>query len=105
MGIPRRVWIVCGTLSAVRIALFLVIYLSGNTYSAQWQLAYVPFLFIDLPASIIYLTAGWPVPVPEAIVGPLWWFFMPLGVWWLVWGRRKRKGTATMQSNNRWRGP
>jgi hypothetical protein len=82
-----RVLQVCGGLCILRLALFMLIWLYNNTADAQWQLAYLPFLAIDFPVSLFYTKL--PVPIPEGLIGPMWWFLMPLSVWWLIWGRRK----------------
>lgn len=92
MAVPRRVWVICTALSTARIVTFLFVYFSdGGTASAQWQLAFLPFLAIDFPASALYELRFMPIPLTEAIVGPIWWFLMPLGVWWLVVGRRSKR--------------
>jgi hypothetical protein len=87
MKVPRRVLAICGFLCALRCALFLFVWLQNDTSQAQWQLAYLLFLPVDFPVSVLYRHL--PVPVPEGLVGPIWWFLMPLGIWWLVWGRHR----------------
>ena len=77
----------CAALCAVRVILFLGVWLHTSESEAQWQLAYLPFLGLDFPVSLLYQKL--PVPLPEAIVGPLWWFAMPFGIWWIIWGRRR----------------
>jgi hypothetical protein len=89
MKVHSRVLLVCGCLSALRVALFLAIWIHNNTSEAQWQLAYLPLLAIDFPISLVYTAL--PIPVPEGLIGPVWWFLMPLGIWWLIWGRRKAR--------------
>jgi hypothetical protein len=84
------VLMVCGGFFVLRVALFTIIWLHTDTSDAQWQLAYVPFLAIDFPVSLVYTKL--PVPIPEGLIGPIWWFLMPLGIWWLIWGRRKARG-------------
>jgi hypothetical protein len=90
MKLHSRVLLICGYLFVARIALFLAIWLGNDTSWAQWQLAYLPFLAIDFPISLIY--TKFPVPIPEGLMGPIWWFLMPLGMWWLIWGHRKAPG-------------
>lgn len=88
MAIPKRIWILAVLLSCIRIVAFLGVWLNLRTDEAQWQLAYLPFLVFDFPASIIYFQSWAPIPLAEAIVGPIWWFALPIGIWWLVKGRR-----------------
>ena len=87
MVIPRRVLITCVSLGATRALLFLGVWVHNSELDAQWQLAYLPFLAIDFPISYFY--QAFPVPIPEAVVGPIWWCAMPFGIWWVIWGRRR----------------
>jgi hypothetical protein len=73
--IPRRVWKFAAILASIRLLLFLAVF-SLQSEDAHWQLVYVPFLVIDFPLSLIY--SWFPVPWAEAILGPIWWFILPL---------------------------
>jgi len=72
----RNVFIVAFGLAVIRLAAFFFIFLNNRTDVAQWQLAYVPLWIADLPVSLTY---RWlPVPWAEAIIGPIWWFCLPV---------------------------
>jgi hypothetical protein len=90
--IPRKVWIWGGALAGARALGFCLIY-ANQSHDAQWQLSYFPLWVIDFPVSIFYFVIPVPIPAAEGIVGPIWWFFLPLIVWRLFLFRRK--------SNNR----
>jgi hypothetical protein len=71
-------------------------YLAFYTTDAQWQLNLIPLWIADLPITVIY---WWlPVPIGEAFIGPVWWFFLPQLIWWAIYGRRMKK-------NNRMKEP
>ena len=89
--LPRRVLLTCSAFAALRFAAFVAIY-STQSYDAQWQFEYLPLWISDLPISLVYIFARLPIPYAEGIIGPIWWFFLPFGVWWL-WGRWKARRT------------
>ncbi len=68
------------SLATIRLSLFFYIYFNQST-DAQWQLDYFPLWIIDFPISIIYFVASVPIPLAEGIIGPIWWFFLPLIFW------------------------
>lgn len=77
----RNVFIVALGLAVLRFAAFLFIFLNNRSDVAQWQLAYLPLRAADLPVSLAY---RWiPVPWAEAVIGPTWWFCLPLIFAWL----------------------
>ena len=78
--------------SAGRAILFLLIYLTTQSFDAQWQLAYIPILIIDLPVSLLYWRL--PFPIGEAFIGPVWWFILSRLVWGAI-SRDKIKGKRT----------
>jgi hypothetical protein len=63
--------------ATLRFAAFLVVWLLAST-DAQWQLAYLPFWVTDFPMSLVY--RFFPVPLPEALFGPVWWFCVPVAL-------------------------
>jgi hypothetical protein len=86
MMIPRVVWYWSIALSGLRVAAFWIIY-ANQSHDAQWQLSYIPLWIADFPISLSY--GFLPIPDTEAIIGPIWWFLLPLLVWWLFRGRRQ----------------
>ncbi len=72
------VWILSAVLAIARLSFFAAIYFS-QSHDAQWQLSYLPLWFIDLPISILYFKL--PIPWAEAIIGPVWWFLLPVIIW------------------------
>jgi hypothetical protein len=55
------------------IAVVLISY--PESFDAQWQLSYAPLWIADFPITLLY---WWlPIPVGEALIGPVWWFFLP----------------------------
>jgi hypothetical protein len=77
-------------LCVLRLAAFYAIYATRST-DAQWQLAYLPLWLIDFPVSVSYFSL--PIPRAEAVIGPIWWFVLPL----LVWLIRRRWAKAGAQ--------
>ena len=71
----RKVLLVALTVAAVRLAAFFVILLNQPD-DAQWQLSYFPLWISDFPISLLYFLV--PIPWAEAIIGPLWWFALPV---------------------------
>jgi hypothetical protein len=65
-------------LGAARLlAVMLVSY--PNSTEAQWQLSYTPLWIADFPITFLY---WWlPIPVGEAFIGPVWWYFLPQFIW------------------------
>lgn len=78
----RGLWFAAG-----RMVLFLALFAVQST-DAQWQLVYLPLWVLDFPVSLGYFYLRLPIPWVEAIVGPIWWFILPL-LAWLVLGRRR----------------
>lgn len=78
--IPDRVWNWSAALAGARFMAFLLI-AAGSNFGAQWQLGYVPLWIADFPISVIYFLANLPIPLAEAVVGPLWWGSLPLLYW------------------------
>ena len=50
---PGEIWILSTLLGAVHFSIFASIYFT-QSHDAQWQLAYLPFLIVDFPISILY---------------------------------------------------
>jgi hypothetical protein len=86
MKIPAQVWIFGRRFLLVRIAFVGLLVLSGHP-KAGLELGYKPALVADFPVSLLYLIAPKAGPYLAAIVGPIWWFFLPVAGWWLIWGR------------------
>src|ERR1039457_2942776 len=86
--IPRKVWILSATLASVRFLAFLGIY-ANQSHDAQWQLSYFPLWVVDFPISVAYFVC--PVPFAEAVIGPIWWFFVPMIIWWLFRSRKSKQ--------------
>jgi hypothetical protein len=87
--LPRKIWVCSTVLALVRFLVFLVIH-ANQSHDAQWQLAYLPLWIVDFPISIAYFAC--PIPWAEALIGPVWWFFLPIFIWRLVqaWKNRKK---------------
>jgi hypothetical protein len=81
LKIPSRVLFVSVVLGALRLLAFWFINSSVRHDAAQWQLAYVPLFLADLPVSAGYIFLRIPYPYAEAIIGPFWWFMLPITVW------------------------
>jgi|SRR3954465_6482418 hypothetical protein len=60
-----------------QIAAFFFIFVN-QSHDAQWQLDYFPLWVADLPISLTYFALKLPFPLAEAIIGPLWWFCLPV---------------------------
>lgn len=73
----RKVFVVAFTLAAARLAAFLVTFLNQSR-DAQWQLSYCPLWVADFPISLTYFVL--PIHWAEGILGPIWWFCLPVGV-------------------------
>jgi hypothetical protein len=71
-----------------RIAAYLA--LSVPTDQAQWQLALLPLNLADFPITFIYWFIV-PAPFGEMVIGPIWWFALPILIWNAAnkWGRPK----------------
>jgi hypothetical protein len=68
---------------------FGALYFQQST-DAQWQLVYWPLWLLDFPISFLYFPL--PIPFGEGIVGPIWWFLLPLIVWSIL--RRRKNGST-----------
>jgi hypothetical protein len=88
--IPSRVWALSRRLFFCRLAYVGLLVLSGHPQAAL-QLGYKPALLADFPISLLYLVGPTSGSTLAAIVGPIWWFFLPI-VCWLIWGRRDNSG-------------
>jgi len=86
---PRKVLIVSATLASLRFLAFYVIY-ANQSHDAQWQLAYIPIWAVDFPISIAYSVCRLPIPLAEAAIGPIWWFFVPIIIWRLFLRRKSQ---------------
>jgi hypothetical protein len=75
--VPRKILISSTALAAARWLAFYAIYVN-QSHDAQWQLSYLPLDAVDLPISIGYFVCRLPIPLAEAIIGPIWWFFVPI---------------------------
>jgi hypothetical protein len=75
---PRKIWIWRAVLGTARLAMFVAIHFR-QSHDAQWQLSYLPLWIIDFPISILYFKC--PIPLAEGIVGPSWWFLIPILFW------------------------
>ena len=84
--IPRRVLLASRWLALGRLTFTLLLILSGHP-QAGLELGYKAALISDFPASLLYFgpASG---PILAAVVGPIWWFVLPIVVWWLIAGRR-----------------
>jgi hypothetical protein len=85
----RKIWILSAALATVRLSIFAAIYLT-DSHDAQWQLSYLPLWVVDLPISFSYHWIAF--PLAEGIIGPAWWFFLPILLWWIF---RRRRGDKT----------
>lgn len=73
----------------LRVLAFVVVRATAGS-DAQWQLAYLPLWIIDFPISAVYFIAPLPIPTAEAIIGPIWWFFLPISIWAFRRSRSRR---------------
>ena len=89
MKVPTQVrtFSLCFLLVRLTFVGFLV--LSGHP-QAGLELGYKPALVADFPVSLLYLIAPNTGAYVAAIVGPIWWFFLPIVGWWLIWGRSNK---------------
>lgn len=71
----KKALVVALCLAVVRLGAFFVIFLN-QSHDAEWQLSYSPLWIADLPISLLYFLL--PIPWAEAIIGPLWWFALPV---------------------------
>ncbi len=83
--IPSKVLIWSATLASVRFLAFLGIY-THQSHDAQWQFSYFPLWVVDFPISVPYFIC--PIPFAEAVIGPIWWFFVPMIIWRLLRNRK-----------------
>lgn len=88
---PRGVWQFSAALAVGRFLVFLVVYMNQPT-DALWQFAYAPLWIADFPLSVLYIALRAPIPIAEAVVGPIWWFCMPLVIG--RWLERRRATTG-----------
>jgi hypothetical protein len=91
MNVPARVWAVGRWLLFARLGFVGLILLSGHP-QAGLELGYKPALVADFPVSLLYLISPKAGPLLAAVVGPIWWFFLPLICWWLIraWRAKSR---------------
>jgi hypothetical protein len=87
VNIPRSVWYWSVALCGTRLLAFWIIN-ANLSHDAQWQLSYFPLWDADFPVSVAYFTGQLPIPIAEAVIGPIWWFLLPMLVWSLFRGRR-----------------
>jgi hypothetical protein len=75
---PRKIRIWSIAFATARFAIFAAIYFN-QSHDAQWQLSYLPLWIVDLPISFLY---HWvPYPLAEGLIGPIWWFLIPIIFW------------------------
>jgi hypothetical protein len=89
MKLPAQVWAFSRRFFFVRLAFVGFLVLSGHP-QAGLELGYKAALFADFPVSLLYLIDPKTGPMLAAIVGPIWWFFLPIVGWWLIWRRRDK---------------
>jgi hypothetical protein len=63
-----------------------LIFFHSDTLTAQWQLGYIPLWIIDLPVTILYFKL--PIPIGEAVIGPIWWACLPQLAWFIYFRTR-----------------
>jgi hypothetical protein len=68
----RRREVTIGAVFAIIRFVAFAMFFSRQSVDAQWQLIYLPLWAADFPLSLLYRFL--PFPLPEAILGPLWWF-------------------------------
>jgi hypothetical protein len=85
----RKIWFSSTALAVIRFLAFLAI-LANQSHDAQWQLSYWPLWVVDFPISLAYSVC--PIPWAEGVIGPVWWFFLPMIILRLVraWKTRQR---------------
>ena len=87
---PLRIWLLCFIFAAARAAAFFLIFLNQSS-DALWQFEYLPLWIADFPLSLLYFAFELPIPTAEGIIGPIWWFLLPLAIWWVLKLRRNRQ--------------
>jgi hypothetical protein len=88
---PRKILLWSIAFAEVRLVAFYVIH-ADRSHDAQWQLSYFPLWIADFPVSVGYFACQLPIPLAEAVIGPLWWFFIPIIAWRLF---RRNKSAPT----------
>lgn len=59
-----------------------------HSRDALWQVELFPLWIADLPITLLY---WWlPIPIGEAFIGPVWWYFLPQLIWWVKHGQFNR---------------
>ena len=89
MKVPSHVWTLSRRFCLGRLIFVALLVLSGHARAAL-ELGYKPALVADFPVSLLYLVIPIPGPTLAAIVGPIWWYFLPVVGWWLISGRREK---------------
>ena len=87
----RRAWRWGVALAALRILIFVALF-GQQTGNAQSMMKYWPLWVLDFPISIAYFVKPLSIPLLEAIIGPVWWLFVPAMVSRVF--RKDRKATA-----------
>jgi hypothetical protein len=85
----KRILTIGAALALIRLVAFAVL-ASRQTFDAQWQLNYLPLWVADFPLSLVYHFL--PFPLPEAIIGPLWWLCVGLAISFTVQEARRHFG-------------
>jgi hypothetical protein len=79
--LPFSILVAAVVAAALRLLAFWFIDSNVRHDAAQWQLSYIPLFLADLPISAGYLFLRVPYPYAEAVIGPVWWFALPIVVW------------------------
>ena len=85
--LPPKLRIASAGFAALRFVAVMIV-VANQSHDAQWQLSYIPFWIADFPVSLTYHFL--PAPWPEVIVGPVWWFFLPILLWGIYNALRSR---------------
>jgi hypothetical protein len=76
--LPPKLKIASAVFAALRFAAVMIV-VAHQSHDAQWQLSYILFWIADFPISLMYHFL--PAPWPEVILGPIWWFVLPIVFW------------------------
>jgi len=91
--VSSQVWACSRWFFLARLGLVGLLALSGHP-RAGLELGYKAATVTDFPVSLLYPFSSKAGPVLADIVGPMWWFYLPIAGWWRTsgWRSKSRRG-------------